>query len=120
MTLLFSFLVVSYTPGSWPILRYCHALEMPAGERANTRTDLRYLFTRLPEPIDLDLDLTTRTIYWTDRGDNTISRAPMDVGLDYDPATRLDREIVLEFRLVTDNFGNRDGWYIDDVAVTPQ
>ncbi len=75
-------------------IRRCN-MEMPAGERANTRTDLRYLFTRLPEPIDLDFDLTTRTMYWSDRGDNTISRAPMDPQRDYDPATRLDREIVL-------------------------
>jgi hypothetical protein len=36
----------------------------------------------LPEPIDLELDLANRTIYWTDRGDpprgNTVNRAPMD------------------------------------------
>jgi len=36
----------------------------------------------LPEPIDLDLDLVTRTMYWTDRGDppagNTVNRASMD------------------------------------------
>jgi hypothetical protein len=40
------------------------------------------LFDALPEPIDLDLDLAHRTMYWTDRGDpprgNTVSRAPMD------------------------------------------
>ena len=33
-----------------------------------------------PEPIDLDLDLSTRTIYWTDRGDNTVSRGAMGGG----------------------------------------
>jgi hypothetical protein len=36
----------------------------------------------LPEPIDLELDLETRVLYWTDRGDpprgNTVSRAPID------------------------------------------
>lgn len=76
------------------MIRRCN-MDMPAGERANTRTDIRNLFTRLPEPIDLDLDLTTRTIYWTDRGDETLSRAPMDTPRTYDPALRLDREILL-------------------------
>ena len=37
------------------------------------------LFDGLPEPIDLDLDLDTRMLYWTDRGDpprgNTVNRA---------------------------------------------
>jgi DNA-binding beta-propeller fold protein YncE len=40
------------------------------------------LFDKLPEPIDIDLDLQTRMIYWTDRGDpprgNTVNRAQMD------------------------------------------
>jgi DNA-binding beta-propeller fold protein YncE len=40
------------------------------------------LFDNLPEPIDIDLDMTHRMIYWTDRGDppkgNTVNRAPMD------------------------------------------
>jgi hypothetical protein len=40
------------------------------------------LFDGLPEPIDLELDLKSRMLYWTDRGDpprgNTVNRAPMD------------------------------------------
>jgi hypothetical protein len=40
------------------------------------------LFDQLPEPIDLELDLTNRVLYWTDRGDpprgNTVNRAPVD------------------------------------------
>jgi len=40
------------------------------------------LFENLPEPIDIDLDLSKRMIYWADRGDpprgNTVNRAPMD------------------------------------------
>ena len=42
------------------------------------------LFDGLPEPIDLELDLKNRLLYWTDRGDpprgNTVNRAPIDVG----------------------------------------
>ena len=39
-------------------------------------------YDRLPEPIDLELDLENRMIYWTDRGDpprgNTVNRASID------------------------------------------
>ena len=57
-------------------------LEIPKGESAAKRTDIELLFDKLPEPIDLDLDLKKRRIYWTDRGNapkgNTVSRASMD------------------------------------------
>ena len=58
-------------------------LNVPHGQTAATRTDIDVLFDRLPEPIDLELDLANRHIYWTDRGDapkgNTVNRASMDV-----------------------------------------
>jgi len=57
-------------------------LDIPKGETPASRSDIEVVFDRLPEPIDLDLDLDTRLIYWTDRGDaprgNTVSRAHMD------------------------------------------
>ena len=70
-------------------------IDMPRGSTANNRRDMITLFSRLPEPIDLDLDLSKRTLYWTDRGDNTISHAPMDPPAKFDPAVRIDRTIVL-------------------------
>ncbi len=40
------------------------------------------LFDGLPEPIDLELDLANRVLYWTDRGDpprgNTVNRVSID------------------------------------------
>jgi 3-hydroxyacyl-CoA dehydrogenase len=57
-------------------------LDLPKAENPADRSDIEVVFDRLPEPIDLDLDLDNRLIYWTDRGDaprgNTVSRAPMD------------------------------------------
>jgi DNA-binding beta-propeller fold protein YncE len=57
-------------------------LEIPKGQTATNRKDIELLYEGLPEPIDLELDLANRTIYWTDRGDpprgNTVNRAPMD------------------------------------------
>jgi hypothetical protein len=60
-------------------------LEIPKGQSAANRKDVELLYKGLPEPIDLELDLANRTIYWTDRGDpprgNTVNRAPMDPAL---------------------------------------
>src|SRR5277367_4086199 len=57
-------------------------IEIPIGQGPKTRKDIELLYDGLPEPIDLDLDLNNRMMYWTDRGDpplgNTVNRAPMD------------------------------------------
>jgi DNA-binding beta-propeller fold protein YncE len=57
-------------------------IEIPQGQGPANRTDIELLYENLPEPIDLDLDLANRNLYWTDRGDaprgNTVNRAPMD------------------------------------------
>lgn len=49
------------------------------GEGPTGRSDVELLFDGLPEPIDLELDVENRLLYWTDRGDpprgNTVSRA---------------------------------------------
>jgi len=57
-------------------------LEIPKDQTPANRKDIELLYGGLPEPIDLELDLANRLIYWTDRGDpprgNTVNRAPMD------------------------------------------
>ncbi len=69
-------------------------LEIPKGQTPENRQDIEVLYANLPEPIDLDLDLGNRVIYWTDRGDpprgNTVNRAPMDAA----PGKRKEPEIV--------------------------
>ena len=63
--------------------RICRAgINVPTGEDPARRTDVEVLFDSLPEPIDLELDLEHRVLYWTDRGDpprgNTVNRAAID------------------------------------------
>jgi len=57
-------------------------VDIPPGQTAGNRKDIELLFDNLPEPIDLDLDIRKRMLYWTDRGDpprgNTVNRASMD------------------------------------------
>jgi hypothetical protein len=57
-------------------------IDIPKGDTAATRSDVEVLFDGLPEPIDLELDLERRMLYWTDRGNpprgNTVNRAPID------------------------------------------
>jgi len=57
-------------------------IDIPKGENPANRSDIEVLFDQLPEPIDLELDVANRVLYWTDRGDpprgNTVNRAPID------------------------------------------
>ena len=57
-------------------------IDIPKGESPTNRSDIEVLFDQLPEPIDLELDRSSRVLYWTDRGDpprgNTVNRAPID------------------------------------------
>jgi sugar lactone lactonase YvrE len=66
-------------------------IDIPAGQTAANRTDITPLFDGLPEPIDLELDLRNRVLYWTDRGDpprgNTVNRTRID--------GKLEQQIVL-------------------------
>ena len=68
-------------------------IETPKGENATNRTDIELLFGDLPEPIDLELDLENRLMYWTDRGDaprgNTVNRAPMDADFNKHPDPKI-------------------------------
>jgi hypothetical protein len=70
-------------PDNAGVGRICRAgIEIPKGETPATRTDVEVLFDGLPEPIDLELDLEHRVLYWTDRGDpprgNTVNRIAID------------------------------------------
>lgn len=57
-------------------------IDIPQGEDPANRSDIEVLFDRLPEPIDLELDVVNRVLYWTDRGDpprgNTVNRVAIN------------------------------------------
>jgi hypothetical protein len=56
-------------------------LNAPEGADPKNRADVELLWDHLPEPIDLDFDHLTETLYWTDRGaapkGNTLNRAKL-------------------------------------------
>jgi hypothetical protein len=96
-------------------------IDVPKGATAANRTDIETLFDGLPEPIDLELDLKNRLLYWTDRGDaprgNTVNRASLDEDFNKRPApeillTHLEEGIgiALDFK------GNR--MFLTDLAGT--
>lgn len=70
-------------------------LELPEGETSATRSDIEVLFEGLPEPVDLELDVGAGYLYWSDRGDDTISRAPIEIPTGKSAATRADRQIIV-------------------------
>jgi hypothetical protein len=53
-------------------------IETPIGTDSSTRNDIEVVLANLPEPIDLDIDAESETLYWTDRGDpptgNTLNK----------------------------------------------
>jgi hypothetical protein len=69
-------------------------LHIPPGETAANRSDVEVWRDGLPEPIDLELDATSRLLYWTDRGDppagNTLNRAPVDGAPNQPPQVLVD------------------------------
>lgn len=64
-------------------------ITMPPGKNADTRDDIETLFRNLPEPIDLEINPETQTLYWTDRGaepkGNTLNKA--DISGDFSTST---------------------------------
>jgi hypothetical protein len=75
-------------------IRRAH-ITMPAGQNSSNRTDIEVLFSGLPEPVDLDLDVEGGMLYWTDRGDDTINRAPIAIPTGSTAANRTDRQILV-------------------------
>ncbi len=75
-------------------------IDIPKNENAVNRTDIEVLYDELPEPIDLELDLKNRLLYWTDRGDpprgNTVNRAPMDADSNTRPAPEILYQHLME------------------------
>jgi DNA-binding beta-propeller fold protein YncE len=70
-------------PDNGGLGRLCRAnIDIPSRESPANRSDIEVLFDRLPEPIDLELDVANRLLYWTDRGDpprgNTVNRVRID------------------------------------------
>ena len=94
-------------------------VEIPKGETAANRTDIEVLFEGLPEPIDLELDLKNRLIYWTDRGDpprgNTVNRASMDADFKKRPTPEILLTHLMEgIGIAIDFKGNR--MFLTDLA----
>lgn len=87
-------------------------LEIPPGQTPASRRDVELIYDSLPEPIDLEIDATTRTLYWTDRGDpprgNTVNRAPLDSPQGKRPAPEIVFDHLMEgIGLALDHRGGR-------------
>jgi sugar lactone lactonase YvrE len=68
-------------------------MKMPDGKTHATRDDLELLYyDRRPNamPLDLEVDLKTRTLFWTDRDQNKVFSMGMDIPAGQDAMTRTD------------------------------
>ena len=79
---------------------YRAGFDAPEGQSAETRSDVETLFyfAAGSAPLDLDLDLEQRKLYWTDRSRGEIQRAKMDPPAGFKPESRTDIETLAEGR----------------------
>jgi len=93
-------------------------IDIPKGETAARRSDIEVFFNGLPEPIDLEIDLEHRVLYWTDRGNpprgNTVNRAPIDVKPAQDVAQIVVSDLMEGIGIALDVPGNR--MFVTDFA----
>lgn len=93
-------------------------IDIPKGETAANRSDVEVLFDGLPEPIDLELDLEHRILYWTDRGNpprgNTVNRAPIDGKPGQNVPQIVISDLMEGIGLALDAAGNR--MFVTDLA----
>jgi DNA-binding beta-propeller fold protein YncE len=95
-------------------------IDVPAGDTPADRSDIEVLFKGLPEPIDLELDLAARMLYWTDRGDpprgNTVNRAPIDAAAGHSEPEILLTHLVEGIGIALDPYGDR--MFVTDLGGT--
>jgi DNA-binding beta-propeller fold protein YncE len=87
-------------------------LDLPEGEDPAGRSDVEIWLDNLPEPIDLELDLQNRVMYWTDRGNppegNTVNRTLVDTPVGLGPGPELLVNDLMEgIGIALDVAGNR-------------
>jgi hypothetical protein len=86
-------------------------IDIPKGETAANRSDIEVFFNGLPEPIDLEIDLEHRVLYWTDRGNpprgNTVNRAPIDAKPGHNVPQIVVSDLMEGIGLALDIPGNR-------------
>ncbi|MGY8668770.1 3-hydroxyacyl-CoA dehydrogenase [Bradyrhizobium sp. UFLA05-109] len=93
-------------------------IDIPKGQTAANRSDAEVLFDDLPEPIDLELDLQRRVLYWTDRGNpprgNTVNRARIDARPGQQTPEIVVPDLMEGIGLALDVAGNR--MFVTDLA----
>ena len=93
-------------------------IDIPTGETAIDRSDVEVFFNGLPEPIDLEIDLEHRILYWTDRGNpprgNTVNRARIDAKPAQDVPEIVVSDLMEGIGIALDIPGNR--MFVTDLA----
>ncbi|KAI1370803.1 hypothetical protein F4677DRAFT_437269 [Hypoxylon crocopeplum] len=61
---------------------FCASTTIPGSQSAESRDDILCLLDNLPEPVDLELDSSGSTLFWTDRGEipngNSLNKVSLD------------------------------------------
>ena len=87
-------------------------IQTPEGETAGSRSDVTCLLDRLPEPIDLEIDEETATLFWTDRGEVPFGNTLNQIALDEAGGVVLG-EGLLKHSIIAQNFDEAIGLRIE-------
>ncbi|GFF80593.1 3-hydroxybutyryl-CoA dehydrogenase [Aspergillus udagawae] len=91
---------------------FCADIDMPQGQTATTRDDIRCLLEDLPEPIDLEVDEESGRLYWTDRGELPFGNSLNRVSLNK-TGSEVERTGHLGYEVLTRNLNEAIGLKLD-------
>jgi hypothetical protein len=91
---------------------FCADIDMPQGQTATTRDDIRCLLEDLPEPIDLEVDEESGRLYWTDRGELPFGNSLNRVSLNK-TGSEIERSGHLGYEVLTRNLNEAIGLKLD-------
>jgi DNA-binding beta-propeller fold protein YncE len=88
---------------------FCADIDGPAGKR----TDIQVVLDKLPEPIDLEIDERTDTLYWTDRGELPLGNTVNQVQLNSSTGLAVPSEGARSYRILSTHFNEAIGIKLD-------
>ncbi|KAH2329459.1 hypothetical protein KXW87_003026 [Aspergillus fumigatus] len=91
---------------------FCADIDMPPGQTAAKRNDIRCLLEGLPEPIDLEVDEESGRLYWTDRGELPFGNSLNRVSLK-ETGSEVERTGHLGYEVLTRNLNEAIGLKLD-------
>jgi len=91
---------------------FCASLNEPTRDRK----DIQLVIDKLPEPVDLEIDESTNTLYWTDRGELPIGKTLNQASLDPLTGLLVHTNSTMPYRILASHLNEAIGLKLDNEA----